>query len=298
MHSKLMLLFEASFESRDVIIGLEKVLRSNGYSHSKLNDVYNLAVSKSKELNKQEYGGMRPSFSQTGKSISKKSIGEIYKELLQVEVDKIKKDENLVSNDEYGIGSNKEEITDSDIPGSLPTVAYSDRDAPATIKDKSIRDENTIDVLKLLATNLGPMGRDKAIVLAARFDIDNELIEAAGLGALPPNYTDEDVWNILKLSANGKKKFIDSAWQPFYIEALEDIKELPGDIRDHIVELLTSSEPRDITYPSVNKDSLVDDPIRNKGVRRVYEAKLVEDLVIESADGIKIIMVGTKIMVE
>lgn len=61
---------------------------------------------------------------------------------------------------------------------------------------------------------------------------------------------------------------------------------------------MTSSEPRDITYPSVNKDSLVDDPIRNKGVRRVYEAKLVEDLVIESADGIKIIMVGTKIMVE
>jgi hypothetical protein len=217
--------------------------------------------------------------------------------LLQAEVNKIKKAEDLTNNDEYGIGSNKEEITDSDIPGSLPTVSYNDGNTPGIVKDKSIRDEGVIDSLKLLATNLGPMGRDKAIVLAARFDIDSELIEAAGLGTLPPNYTDEDVWNILKLSANGKKKFIDGVWQPFYIEALEDVKELPGDVRDHIVELLTSQEPRDITYPSVNKDSLVDDPARNQGVRKVYEAKLVEDLVIESENGIRIISTGARIVV-
>lgn len=289
-HVLLMLIENAvnSISVQDKIAKLEQRLKEFGWTNRKFGEAYDTVKS---SIPKPKAGAISTS-QFGGGSISKtptKSVPELYADYLESKLTEHEPKEK--------IDFDSREITDADIPGHIPAGQFDDSKTGTGPKDKPISDESVIDALKMLAANLGPKGRDKTIVLAARLNIDSELIEGAGFGSLPPNYTDEDVWNILKISRkNGKQiPFIDHAWQPFYMEALEDLKELPSEVRDHIIELLTSSEPKETTYPVVNKDSMVDDPIRNKGIRKVYEAKLIDDLVIESADGINVISAGTKV---
>jgi len=295
MARKLLLIFESSFEvNREAVAQLEKVLKDNGWDNRKFNELFDLASKKNKEQqSNQGHGGLRPSFGQSQEK-SKKTTGDIYLELLRAEAEKYKPKETIDLSD-------TSEITDVDIPGHIPADQFKDSEIGSGPKEKPIRDESVIDALKLLAVNLGPMGRDKAIVIAARLGIDSELIEGAGFGTLPSNYTDSDVWNILKMSKDKAGKptpFYDGAWQPFYIDAIEDLKDLPHDVREHIVEILTSEEPRETTYPTSDKNSLVDDPVRNPSIKKVYEAKLVKDLVIESSNGMFVINAGSKIIIE
>jgi hypothetical protein len=291
---RLLVLFEGSFENKGIITGLEKNLKEHGWTNTMFNKAYEQAHELTKKQNKQQdsKGGLKPMFGQSVQSLGlTKTASDYYKEILQNNWDKI--DNDKLSNDKG------DEITDADIEGHIP--AEHTTDIVSEPKTKSVKDESVIDALQLLAKNLGPLGKDKTLVIAARFGIDRELIEGAGLGSLPPNYNDEDVWNLLSISKDkrtGKPiKFVDSTWQPFYIDAVDSLQDLPNDVREHIVEMLTSDDPKETTYPVKNDNSMMDDPTINKNIKKVYEAKLIKDLVIESNDSINIIEAGTIILI-
>ena len=95
-------------------------------------------------------------------------------------------------------------------------------------------DAAAIEILKELPyqfekiNNTRYTNKDLTRALAARLKLDPDIIDTAGLGQLPQNYTDEDVWKIMDERVHGK--FIDSAWQPLYMAAVGLVKQMPHGI--------------------------------------------------------------------
>jgi hypothetical protein len=144
-------------------------------------------------------------------------------------------------------------------------------------KETKIKDEAIVDILIYLKKVLNP---DRVRAIAARFNIDPDLYQLAGLGSLPENYNDEDVWKTMNISKNNP--FYDHVWQPFYIESLKKLQELPKEIKQEIESIIEkSSYKREIDYPiTKNKHNIT------------YEAKLLENILIND-NGMKIIPAGT-----
>lgn len=144
--------------------------------------------------------------------------------------------------------------------------------------DSKLPDEAVIDVLQYLQRVMSP---DRVRAVAARFNIDSDIYQLAGLGSLPENYTDEDVWNTMDI---GKQKpFYDHVWQPFYIKSLEKLQNLPNEIKLEIEKIIDSHQnKKEVQYP-----------IDNETIGTAFEAKLLEDLIIEEKEEVTIISAGT-----
>jgi len=122
-------------------------------------------------------------------------------------------------------------------------------DIEAEKSEPKIKDEAIIEILKYLAWQLH--NKDLVRVIAARFHIDPDIYSAAGLGHLPENYTDEDVWKTMKKSGYGRRPFKDSIWQPYYIRAKERFAELSQEVKDEIIEIMQKHKEnkQDVGYP-------------------------------------------------
>lgn len=154
--------------------------------------------------------------------------------------------------------------------------------------EKGVKDEAVIKLLEYLAHIWG--NRDAVRVIAARFDIDPDLYQMAGLGRLPDDYTDEDVWDTMDMSNQGKEPFYNAAWQPFYIKALEKLQNLSSKRKDEIKNIIQQQEEtkRNIYFPVGSGE---EERFQDVGV--AYENK--EDMVVETKAGLMIIPVGTRI---
>lgn len=136
-------------------------------------------------------------------------------------------------------------------------------------------DEGFVDVLNYLS-NLW-RSKDRVRVIAKRFGIDPDLYAAAGLGAIPNDPSDEDIWNTMDASKDGQIPFVDSTWQPFYIDTLHKLQSLPDDVKQDIAGLMDKAKERRVQYESV---------------------KLVEDVAIFTDNGMEYITAGTTLKVE
>jgi len=134
----------------------------------------------------------------------------------------------------------------------------------------SYTDEGFVDVLKYLAWLW--KSKDRVRVLAKRFDVHPDLYAAAGLGNIPEDPTDEDIWNTMDMSRKGDKMFINSTWQPYYMDTLEKLDELPDEVKEQIRSLLEKAEENKVQYESV---------------------KLVEDIAIATDKGVELIAAGS-----
>lgn len=162
-----------------------------------------------------------------------------------------------------------------------------DHGSAAPEASDKLRDESVVDVLSYLSNYW--KNKDKVRVVAARLGIDPDLYELAGLGKIPSDPSDEDVWKTMDMSKKGKLPFYQSAWQPFYIDAMQDLKSLPDEVKDEIQTIVQSgSEAKsDVEYP-----------IDDKNVGRTFESKLLDDIILESDGFINIIPKGTKIRID
>lgn len=160
------------------------------------------------------------------------------------------------------------------------------RNLEAPDQEEIIKDEAIIDVLKYLA-NLW-RNKDRVRVLAARFGIDPEIYQAAGLGNLPDDYDDKDVWNTMDKSNMGTEQFKQSVWQPFYIDTLEKLKELPDDIKDEIADKIAMK--KNVHFP-VRSDRSYND------TGMAFEGVLLDDLIIDDNNSMFIISKGENIVV-
>jgi len=155
-------------------------------------------------------------------------------------------------------------------------------------RDDKLKDESVAEVLKYLVKYFH--SRDRVRVLAARFRIDPDIYEAAGLGHLPDNYTDEDVWNTMNRSGKGRKPFNNSIWQPLYIRTFEHIKhKMPEEVRDKIADIVQSK--KDITYP-IKTYHAPNDPVGH-----AFEGRLLGDIIVENDGRLSVILEGTPISV-
>lgn len=144
--------------------------------------------------------------------------------------------------------------------------------------EDKLHDEAIIDVLKYLTKYL--RNKDRIRVIAARLGIDSDLYQAAGLGIVPDDYDDEDIWNTMDMSDQGSQPFYKSVWQPFYIESMEKLRELPLGVKAEIRKIVSDSPKREVTYP-------INNPHIDSGI--TYEAKLIDDLIIENNGKLSII---------
>ena len=158
-----------------------------------------------------------------------------------------------------------------------------EKDVSAPEKDDPVRDEAIVDILEYLQRVLN---KDRVRAIAARFHIDPDLYQLAGLGNLPDNYSDEDVWNTMSMSKD--RPFHDHIWQPYYIESLYKLQNLPSEVKEAVKDILQQhSQPREVEYP-------IDD--RTSGT--TFEAvTLLQDLIIESDGKMLIIPSDTKICI-
>lgn len=151
-----------------------------------------------------------------------------------------------------------------------------------------LKDQSIIDVLKYLVHYF--RSRDRVRVLAARFGLDPDIYAAAGLGNIPQDYNDEDIWNTMDQSGQGNVPFYKSAWQPYYIESLDKINDLPKEIKQEIADIVQQgNETKDnVSYPVRS-----DDQYNDIGI--AYEAKLLNNidingLIIEKGSIIKYLL--------
>jgi len=175
--------------------------------------------------------------------------------------------------------SKPEPDQDIDLSKSKPLPDIEDRP-----KKLAHRDEQLIDILEYLEKYW--KNKDRVRVFAARIKIDPELYMVAGLGKLPDNYTDEDIWNTMDASKKGKIKFVDSTWQPLYIKTMDLLQQLPEEVKDEITELLY--KPRTHTYPVT----------AGGPERKIRENRytLIYDIIINEDNIVRIIPAGSIIL--
>jgi hypothetical protein len=223
-----------------------------------------------------------------------------YFKLLDAELQKLKEKEEIsddfipTSDEEIPTGKmapeKEKKVSDEAIIGvleylvkvfegaQLPSTTGYKRGDDSFIKQKMTDDE------RIKTINASP--KDKVRVLAARLKIDPDIYLTAGFGSLPENYTDEDVWKTMDASKKGKVPFYDSVWQPLYMDSLERLQNLSEEERAEIKGILDqhSEKVEKVTYP-----------INSKEVGSVYEARLVDDIMIISESGPMVISKGSKI---
>ena len=154
------------------------------------------------------------------------------------------------------------------------------KDIKQPTKQEKIKDEAIVDVLQYLQRIMKP---DRVRAIAARFHVDPDIYMMAGLGNLPENYTDEDVWKTMDMSED--KPFYDHIWQPFYIDSFSKLQNLPDEIKDEINDIVErASNKREVEYPVDNE---------SERYSTTFEAKILEDIILEDKTGIKIISAGT-----
>lgn len=165
-----------------------------------------------------------------------------------------------------------EQLTEPfDFGPSIPADAEH-KEPEGSIYSDIYTDEGFIDVLKYLAWLW--KSKDRVRVLAKRFGVNPDLYAAAGLGVIPENPTDEDIWNTMDMSKKGEIKFVDSTWQPYYMDTLERLQNLPQEDKDHIISILEKAQENQTKFESV---------------------KLVEDLMILTENGMHVVPRGSSI---
>jgi hypothetical protein len=179
----------------------------------------------------------------------------------------------------------------------------------------NVSHDGMVKVLRYLATIMPASGygtrEDHVRAVAARFGVNPAIYSSAGLGHIPTNPDDEDVWNTMDVSKQGQYKFNNSAWQPLYMEALEAVESLDQDQKDIISDLLSEAEPDDETIDQTidpqqyglkggkerDWDTSTKTPSAMGGKMAWENAELSEDLMIITESGPEVIQAGTKIRI-
>jgi hypothetical protein len=217
--------------------------------------------------------------------ITEKQLRELYKSVDGNSSNYLK--ELQILHDKYENENNENlDISKDDLPLSGHDGIHRDYEAPE--KEKPVADDAVVSVLEYLSKLW--RNKDRVRVIAARFKLDPDVYLAAGLGNLPSDYKDEDVWNTMDASRGGNVEFKDSIWQPFYIESLERLKELPEEVKADIAEILQKSK-EDKKAQSYPRDS--NNPFKDDGTAYESKAKLVDSIMVEGKDGYIMIDKGT-----
>jgi len=226
----------------------------------------------------------------------RKAFGVSYKEIRQMYKDAGQKTEPFYQMLSQKAAELEAQVDDSDgIGDEMPSFKVANKDTEqldpsmaAEPADNQFKDEGVIDVLKYLS-NLW-RSRDRVRVIAARLGIDPDIYAAAGLGNIPDDYDDEDIWNTMDQSNHGQVEFYQSKWQPYYIDTMERLKELPDDIKQEISDIVQKSKEhkRDVSFP-VRSDRPYDDE------GQAFEGRLLNDLVIEEENSITVLSKGSSV---
>ncbi len=310
--TSLLMLFENSEEliNRDRVVRLENKLKELGWTNKKFNEAYDFVKANMPKPKKEGF-----STSQFGGSITKDTpkqpkFIELYGDYLEGKIKEL--EEKMVK--KPGIvdlsDGEKEEpefyvpgVSDGLPPENVNMVQYKDdnKSKPLSSADPGKHGERVVKALEILASSLGKYGKDRALAIAYRQGIDPELIAAAGLGSIPYDCTDEDIWDLFdeqtKVHISRNKEtgtvdknlpFYDHVWQPFYIESL---KYLRGDqkFEDETDDYLHGE---DDYLPDETKQKIIDILTSESKV------KLIKDLMVESSSGMCVINAGSKIIIE